>query len=272
VSEPAAAELSRVKALFLEVCDLPDDAARRAHLAAQGVDEATVARVLALVARDREATAIAAPLQPAIASTTDDDEASELSPGDQLGPWQLLATLGEGGMGRVFLAERRDGLYQRQVAIKLLHGGADPHALVMLARERQILATLTHPHIARLLDGGTTPGGRPYLVMEYVQGQRIDEWCAAQQLDLGGRLVLFDQVCSAVAQAHRQLVVHCDIKPANVLVTPQGQAMLLDFGIARLEDQDDQGARGFTPRYASPEQRAGNPATAASDIYSLPRL
>ncbi len=270
----AGADLARVKALFLAVCDLPDDAARRAHLAAQGVDEATAARVMALVARDREATSIAAPVQAALASALGggDDEASELAPGDRLGPWTLRAPLGEGGMGRVFLAERSDGLYQQQVAIKLLRGQGSAHALALLARERQILATLNHPHIARLLDGGTTPRGRPYLVLEYVQGQRIDQWCAAQQLALAARLALFGQVCAAVAQAHRQLVVHCDIKPANVLVTPQGRAMLLDFGIARLEGQDDEGARGLTPRYASPEQQAGAPATAASDIFSLGRL
>lgn len=274
----AGPDPAHVKALFLAVCDLPDDAARHAHLAGQGVDEATAARVWALVAQDQQATGIAAPVQAVLASVlgealgTPEDEASELAPGDRLGPWTLRAALGEGGMGRVFLAERSDGLYQQQVAIKLLRGQGSPHALALLARERQILATLNHPHIARLLDGGTTPRGRPYLVMEYVQGQRIDHWCAARPLTLPARLALFGQVCAAVAQAHRQLVVHCDIKPANVLVTPQGQAMLLDFGIARLEGQDDEGARGLTPRYASPEQQAGGPATAASDIYSLGRL
>lgn len=281
-------ELARIKALFLEVVDLADEPARRAHLQASGADAATMARVLDLVAQDAEAAAstsntglsrLRAPVLALLGEVLAD--APELSPGDRIGPWTLGPPLGEGGMGRVHLAERSDGLYRQQVAIKLLRGRGDAMAQALLARERQILASLRHPHIARLLDGGSTPGGRPYLVLEYVRGQRIDAWCRAQRLDLAARLRLFAQVCEAVAHAHRQLVVHCDIKPANVLVGDDGQAMLLDFGIARLDaahhaghDGDDPvpQARGLTPRYASPEQQAGAAATAASDIHGLGRL
>jgi len=180
--------------------------------------------------------------------------------------------LGEGGMGRVFLAERSDGHYQQQAAIKLLLGWSGPQALERLTRERQLLARLNHPHIAKLLDGGTTSSGQPYLVMEYAAGDTIDAWCAEQRLPLAARLVLFMSVCDAVAHAHRHLVVHCDIKPANVLVNAEGRVMLLDFGIAQSQDQDSQAPAGMTVGYASPEQTAGQAPGLPSDIYSLGRL
>lgn len=199
---------------------------------------------------------------------------SELAPGDRLGNWTLRSELGSGGMGRVFLAERSDGHYEQRAAIKLLLSWNDEGGPELLARERRILATLTHPHIARLIDGGTTPLGQPYLVMEYVEGVPLHQHCRAQQLALPAVLALFQQVLQAVAAAHRQLVVHCDLKPGNVLVTPEGRAMLLDFGIARLQGgpaaQDTlHDSASFTPRYASPEQRRGGKPGVASDVYSL---
>lgn len=200
----------------------------------------------------------------------------ELEAGHRLGNWTLVSELGAGGMGRVFLAERSDGHYQQRAAVKVLLGWSGAEGLAQLARERQILATLQHPNIARLIDGGTTPMGRPYLVMDYVEGVPIHQHVAAHKLAAPAVLALFQQVLQAVAQAHRQLIVHCDLKPGNVLVTPEGRAMLLDFGIARL-----QGASGaetlhdvstFTPRYASPEQKRGAKPGVPSDIYGLGRM
>ena len=263
------AAFARVKSLFDAVADLPDEATCRAALAALGAADDDVAQVLALVAKDRAAiTHFSAPLATVVAGAA----APELKAGERLGAWRLTMALGQGGMGQVFLAERADGLYEQRAAIKLLRGFAGEVARAQLARERRILAGLNHPHIARLLDGGSTPLGRPYLVLEYVEGQRIDEWCAHRALPLAGRLALFDQVCQAVAHAHRQLVVHCDIKPGNVLIGADGRAMLLDFGIAQLQGREGNDTVSLTPRYASPEQLAGQPATATSDVYSLGRL
>ncbi|MBI3368933.1 MAG: tetratricopeptide repeat protein [Burkholderiales bacterium] len=270
-----AGSLSRVKQLFSEVCDLPDLAARQQRLAELETDPALIERVLRMVEREQTGattTRFSLPVAGMIASAV--ASGSELRPGDRLGAWTLQAELGAGGMGRVFLAERSDGHYRQRAAIKLLRGWSNAEALARLARERQILASLSHPHIARLLDGGATPMGRPYLVMEYVEGQAIDAYCRAQRLDLDATLALFAQVCDAVGHAHLQLVVHCDIKPSNVLVTPEGRAMLLDFGIAQLDGQDSVPGQSnaLTPRYASPEQHAGAAATPASDIFSLGRL
>ncbi|WP_343622494.1 serine/threonine-protein kinase [Roseateles puraquae] len=278
-SADTASEHARVKALFNEVCDISDPAEQRARLQAAEPDEALRQRVWAMLEADRaEATGFSAPLA-ALKAAALESAAPELKAGDRLGAWTLSEELGHGGMGRVYLAERSDGHYRQRAAIKLLLGWSTPDALAQLARERQILASLNHPHIARLIDGGTTPRGRPYLVMEYVDGERIDRYCDAQGLGLDARLALFEQVCTAVAHAHRQLIVHCDIKPGNVLVGSDGRAMLLDFGIAHLDGQDGQDGElaggtsaGLTPRYASPEQQAGEAATPASDIYSLGRM
>jgi eukaryotic-like serine/threonine-protein kinase len=264
----AASPYRLIKSLFDAVVDLGDEAAQRARLAELGADADTTARVLHMLGLADSRTHFSQPVARALAEVA----GSELSPGDTLGPWRLVQPLGAGGMGQVFLAERNDGHYQQRVAIKLLLGWTGTQALARLARERQILATLTHPHIARLLDGGTTPLGRPYLVMEYIEGEAIDRHCQLRQLRAPARLALLRMVCDAVAAAHRQLVVHCDIKPSNVLVGADGRAMLLDFGIAQLQDQgEDAGQRtlALTPRYASPEQRAGAAPGPASDIYSL---
>jgi serine/threonine protein kinase/tetratricopeptide (TPR) repeat protein len=200
------------------------------------------------------------------------------SAGQRAGPYQITGLLGEGGMGKVYLASRADQLYEQQVAIKLMHAGLQ-EARAMLRRfraERQILANLNHPHIARLLDAGLTAEGAPYLVMEYVPGIAIDAYCRENHVALNQRLELFGLVCGAVAYAHKNLVVHRDIKPANILVTSEGVPKLLDFGIAKLLGTEpgepaltQNSERLMTPDYASPEQVRGEPVTTATDVYGL---
>ena len=198
-------------------------------------------------------------------------------PGTLAGPYRLERLLGEGGMGQVWLAGRADGLYQRRVALKLLRPGlADPNLHLRFTRERQILARLAHPHIARLLDAGISGDGHPYLALEYVEGEPINEWCRHRDLSLDARLRLFLQVCGAVSHAHANLIVHRDLKPSNILVTPQEEVRLLDFGIAKLldntelpPDQTGTGLRAFTLHYAAPEQVRGEPITTMTDVYSL---
>jgi serine/threonine-protein kinase len=266
----AGSDLAAVKRLFHEIVDLPDEAARRARLAELDAPPELAARALALAEADQRQTRAAASVAGVLAGMSGGapGQGSELKPGDRLGPWLLTAELGRGGMGRVFAAERSDGLYRQKAAIKLLAGWHGPEALARLARERQILASLSHPHIARLLEGGTTPLGRPYLAMDFVDGQPIDAWVTQHRAGPAEVVRLLREVADAVAHAHRQLVVHCDLKPANVLVTAEGRAVLLDFGIAQLASEGE-GTAAFTPRYASPEQRAGQPPTTASDVYGL---
>lgn len=260
----SAVDWAEVRRLFDAVCELPPEQ-WRAALEAEGASEAVAAEVLSLC--DAQTRGIGLP-QPVAALLADLDP--ELAPGTRLGPWRILGTLAEGGMGRVYRAERADGQYQLQVAIKRLRALGQPGENLMLVRERQILADLAHPNIARLLDGGTSPNGQPHLVMEYIEGERIDRWCREQSLDLPARLRLFQQVCRAVAHAHRHLVLHCDLKPSNILVRSNGSPVLLDFGIARLAGSTDTEGQGYmTPRYASPEQKRGEALSAASDIYSL---
>jgi serine/threonine protein kinase/tetratricopeptide (TPR) repeat protein len=199
-------------------------------------------------------------------------------PGDQIGPYRLIREIGRGGMSAVWLAERTDGLIRRPVALKLPQGLWRRGTLAeRFGRERNILAGLTHPHIARLYDAGIGAAGQPFLAIEYVEGQPIDAYCTANGLDLDGRLRLFLHVARAVAYAHAQLVVHRDLKPANILVTPHGEVRLLDFGIAKLLDPEQTAgnqptefaAQAFTPDYAAPEQIAGETVTTATDVYSL---
>ena len=188
----------------------------------------------------------------------------------RIGPFRLLARIGAGGMGRVYLAEREHADFVQRVALKLLDG--DSARLAQLAlRERRILAALTHPNITAFVDAGTQDG-RAWLAMEYVQGETLIEHCRQRNLDARERVHLFDQVCAAVAHAHAQLVVHRDLKPSNVLVDAEGRAKLLDFGIALVLDDDEAAApatRVFTPEYAAPEQLRGERVTTASDVYSL---
>ena len=194
--------------------------------------------------------------------------------GRRLGAYNILDQIGHGGMGEVYRAVRADGQYTKEVAIKLVRGGFDTASVLERFRnERQILASLDHPNIARLLDGGTTDDGLPYLVMELIEGASIDSYCDARKLSITERLQLFRQVCAAVQYAHQRLVIHRDIKPNNILVTEDGTPKLLDFGIAKLLDpaasSETTMARPMTPEYASPEQVRGEPITTASDVYSL---
>lgn len=200
--------------------------------------------------------------------------------GSHIGAYRILQELGRGGMGVVYLAERADGVYQQQVAVKVLQEGVFTAALAERFRqERQMLAGLTHPGIARLLDGGVLGDGRPYLVLEFVDGLPIDRYCEERGLDTRARMRLFLRVAEAVQAAHQQLVLHLDIKPANILVTPEGNPRLLDFGIARfLTDAEgvvsktEATVRLLTPRYASPEQASGRSLGVGSDIFSLATL
>lgn len=197
--------------------------------------------------------------------------------GDLVGPYRLLNLLGEGGMGLVWLAERADGLYHRRVALKLLRPGlANPDLRLRFSREREILAQLQHPHIARLLDAGIGGEGQPYLALEYVEGEPITDYTKRNALDVEARLRLFLQVCDAVSHAHANLIVHRDLKPSNILVTPGGEVRLLDFGIAKLLHSEEPSpldarteARTFTLHYAAPEQVRGEPVTTMTDVYSL---
>ena len=264
---PTGSRFAQLRRLFEEVCDLPPEQ-RRLYLEASGADTDVAAEVEALVAAETHGLQrVVAPVAAILAQMPE----TELDVGDRVGAWRLVQKLASGGMGAVYRAERADGHFEQQAAVKLLRGIPTEDALALLAAERQILAGLQHPHIARLLDGGATPSGQPYLVMEYVEGVAIDRWCQEQGLRLKARLRLFRNVCRAVAFAHQRLIVHCDLKPSNVLVRPDGSPVLLDFGIARALDRSRERISGayYTPGYASPEQLAGVPVSVASDVYSL---
>jgi serine/threonine protein kinase/tetratricopeptide (TPR) repeat protein len=204
-----------------------------------------------------------------------DDEI--LTVGQEFGPYRVIREIGRGGMGRVFLAERADQEFHRRVAIKLIKRGMDTDSVIRHFRnEREILASLDHPNIARLFDGGTSRDGLPYFVMEYIEGQPIDCFCDERKYSITERLQLFRKVCAAVAYAHQHLVIHRDIKPSNILVTAEGDPKLLDFGIARLLRADADaptatmtGLQLMTPEYASPEQVLGKEASTLTDVYSL---
>jgi eukaryotic-like serine/threonine-protein kinase len=199
--------------------------------------------------------------------------------GRRIGAYQVLREIGRGGMGAVYLCSRVDGAFHKQVAIKIVRPALASATLIRrFHQEREILASLDHPNIARLFDAGTTEDGMPYFVMEYVEGQTIDSWCNERKLNVSERLELFRLVCSALQYAHQKLVVHLDLKPGNILVTSEGIVKLLDFGIARLlQPHGKEGAptytmtllQGMTPEYASPEQVQGKPISTASDVYSL---
>jgi serine/threonine protein kinase/tetratricopeptide (TPR) repeat protein len=236
----------------------------------QGEVEGLLAAYQAAGATDRGPMAIAAP-----ASSSGD---RSLHPNQRVGSYQILRRIGQGGMATVFLATRADDQYKKCVAIKVVspHLG-NPDLLRRFRNERQTLAALDHPNIVKLLDGGTTSDGMPYLVMDYVEGTPIGSYCDSHKLETEDRLKLFLQVCSAVSCAHQRLVIHRDLKPANILVTSDGTPKLLDFGIAKLLNPEAQativmtqtGARPMTLAYASPEQIKGDPLTNATDVYSL---
>jgi serine/threonine protein kinase/tetratricopeptide (TPR) repeat protein len=203
---------------------------------------------------------------------------SEAVTGQQIGSYQIIRELGRGGMGSVYLAARADESFDKQVALKLIKRGMDSDAIIKrFVMERQILANLNHPNIARLIDGGTTKDGLPYFVMEYIEGQTITRYCDEHKANTMERLRLFREVCEAVQFAHQNLIVHRDLKPSNIIVTADGTPKLLDFGIAKLLSADWSSSveatatigRVLTPEYASPEELRGLPVTTSSDVYSL---
>ncbi len=203
-------------------------------------------------------------------------EAARPAVGIRVGPYEVLRELGRGGMGVVYLAARADEQFRKRVAIKVIKTGPDEEGVIRrFRRERQILASLDHPNVARLLDGGATGDGRPYFVMEYIEGHPLHEYCDRHRLSIVDRLKVFQQVCSAVAYAHRNLIVHRDLKPSNIIVTADGIPRLLDFGIAKLLNPELSAETptvtglALTPEYASPEQARGDVVTTASDVYSL---
>lgn len=202
---------------------------------------------------------------------------TDLPQGARIGPYQIIELLGRGGMGKVYLARRADGSFEKQVALKIVKRGMDTdEILARFIRERQLLATLDHPNIARLLDGGATPDGRPYIVMEYVLGEPVTDYADHHRLSIDERLDLFRQITDAVAYAHQRLVVHRDLKPSNILVTDTGTVKLLDFGIAKLltetVDNTQEGKLLLTPKYAAPEQQFAGAITTSTDVYALGRL
>lgn len=262
----------RLSALFDEVVELSAED-REARIGA--VDDAELAAELRQLLAADEGTVEEDYLGSLIAAEAAALQHREMD-GVRLGPWEVSESIGEGGMGTVYLARRADGAYEAQAAIKLVRGGIPSPALDERFRaERQILAGLRHPGVAQLLDGGSTDDGTPYLVMEYIDGAPITTWCDEQSLTVEDRLRLFLKVCDAVAYAHRELVAHRDLKPSNILVTQEGEPKLLDFGIAKLIDSMGEGGdvtqryTVMTPAYASPEQVSGERASASADIYSL---
>ena len=272
-TEPSSAtdRWSRLKALFDAAAELPP-AAREALIAAAALDAADLAELRSLLAHHDAADGERSFLKSPAAAP---EPAARL--GQRLGNWTLVRAVGAGGMGEVFEARRADGQFEGRAAVKLLKRGMDSAAVLQrFALERQALARLNHPGIARLLDAGASPEGMPYFVMEYVDGQPLD--LASRGLTLEQRLALFLQLADAVAHAHRNLLVHRDLKPGNVLVDGAGQVKLLDFGIAKALDPLEGlgggettvgGQRPYTPNYASPEQVRGEPVSTATDIYSL---
>ena len=269
----------RLQELFSRAVDLPP-AERDALVLSETADDPGLrSELLALLACDTgKATGpLTTALGAALDATTRDRRRALL--GRTIGNYKLTSVLGHGGTGTVYLAERADRQYSAQVAVKVVDSATVHGDLGTRFRaERQILASLNHPNIARLLDAGETEDGQPYLIMEYVHGEAVDRYCDRHNLDLHSRLKLFLEICAAVQYAHQNLIVHRDLKPANILVTVDGTAKLLDFGIAKLLDVGDAAAvlaltrmndRLLTPEYASPEQILGRVVTTASDVYAL---
>ena len=284
---PAPEPPPRWEELFDELADLPAGRRKERLAEVETEDPALAARLARMLAADEDtADFLAKPVAVLAEVGEEEEEATEepsLPAGSRVGSWTLLGLLGRGGMGEVYLAERDEGTFRQRAALKLIKPGMDSQAIVRrFVRERQILSRLEHPGIARLLDGGSAGDGRPFFVLERVEGAPITEYCRGnngrdRKLGLEGRLRLMQDVCAAVDSAHRSLVVHRDLKPANILVTADGAVKLLDFGIAKLLARGDteetaltqHDARVLTPAYAAPEQILGEPVTTATDVYAL---
>ncbi len=268
---------ARLRELFHEAIELAtEDRARL--LAAVSSQDAAMARELdeLLDAHEEAGEFVGAAVEGEVEELTAEESAGMV--GRRIGPWELERLLGRGGMGAVFLARRSDGAFEQRVALKIIRPGFQSGEIVRRFRaERQALASLNHPNIARLVDGGATPEGLPYLAMEYVEGEDIETHCARRGLDLRARLELFRVVCGAVEHAHRNLIVHRDLKPSNILVTAEGVPKLLDFGVAKLLGRGaseetlllTQGGSYLTLAFGSPEQTRGEAVGTATDVYSL---
>jgi serine/threonine-protein kinase len=268
---------TRARTLFDAAADLPVDQ-RQAYLEANCTDDAALcAEVLSWLEAESGPDRPIAEAVARVASSLTDFQS--VSPGTLIGPYALDRELAHGGMGTVYLAHRADDEFERAVAVKVIRGWADEDVLRRFRVERQILADLDHSNIARLIDGGATPAGLPFLVMEYVDGQTLSQHCDERALTVHERVALLETLCRAVHYAHERGVIHRDLKPGNVLVTKDGTAKLIDFGIARLFSDEGAGHRTtletlpgrgrMTPEYASPEQVLGRPITTTSDVYVL---
>jgi tetratricopeptide (TPR) repeat protein len=265
----------RVEALFLRAVDLPPSEQSLFLDSMCGADAELRAEVESLLESDRKGGQVIAEAVGSEAAALFDAESQPLI-GVRLGPYRVIREIGRGGMGAVYLATRDDDQYSKQVAIKVVKRGMDTaDVLGRFRHERQILANLDHPYIAKLLDGGTTADGRPFFVMDYVEGVSLDTFCAQHKPSIEARCRLFLKICEAVSHAHRNLVVHRDLKPGNIFVTADGTPKLLDFGVAKLLSAGEANAtatmlmRPFTPEYASPEQVRGMAVTTSTDVYSL---
>ena len=267
----------RLKALFAQSLEQPD-AEREAWLQQQCPDEpelrAEVSRLLAQ--RRKSARILGDDALALLGRLLPEERSTDSAIGSSVGPYRLVRLLGEGGMGRVYLAERADGQFQQQAALKLIRSEfATPELHQRFLRERDTLAHLSHPHIAQLHDGGISKDGSPYFTLEFIDGEPITRWCDERRLDIRARVQLLLKVCDAVQYAHRNLVVHRDLKPSNILVTASGEPKLLDFGIAKPlaggagTDLTASQSRPMTPEYAAPEQVLGETVTTATDVYAL---
>ncbi|HTR98284.1 MAG TPA: serine/threonine-protein kinase, partial [Bacteroidota bacterium] len=271
---------SKVREVFAEAHRLP--AAERASYLerACGDDGELFHEVASLLSALEKADGLFEPLAPGILASATGEPARVIAGGTRVGSYRIVREIGSGGMGEVYEAVRDDGTFERRVAVKFVRSPISRGEMIRrFEAERAMLASLQHPNIAQLIDAGSTDDGWPYLIMELVDGRRIDEYCDERLLGVTERLRLFQVVCGAVRFAHQHLVVHRDIKPGNILVTANGTPKLLDFGIAKLlTDGEAPGERtrtglGFlTPEYASPEQLRGEPATTVSDVYALGML
>jgi eukaryotic-like serine/threonine-protein kinase len=271
-------EWQRVKKILGDALDL-DPASRGTFIAAACAGDERLRQKVETLAAAADGDWDLVDAAPAARLAAFFDEAPRSRVGERIGAYEILSELGHGGMGMVYLAGRADDEFQKKVAIKLMRPGtASEDALRRFRSERQIAASLDHPNIARLLDGGTTGAGEPYFALEYVEGEPLIEWCNHRRLAIDDRLRLFREICAAVQHAHQGLVVHRDIKPGNIFVTSTGTPKLLDFGIAKLLQPEGAAAapaetgtlmRLMTPEYASPEQVRGRRVTTASDVYSL---
>lgn len=271
--------LRRIEQIYAAVLDAPEHERAGVLVFQCGVDAALRVEVESLLAHAGSMGGfLSTPVMGSaftLASAFEESHSDDLI-GKTIGAYSVLSRVASGGMGSVYKAARTGADFEQVVALKVVKRGMDSEEILRrFRRERQTLASLSHPNIARLYDGGITPDGRPYIAMEFVDGTPLDAYCRERRLSLRSRLVLFEKVCSAVAAAHRSLIVHRDLKPANILVTPQGEPKLLDFGIAAVVTPAGTTAltapteRRLTPDYASPEQVQGGPIGTASDVYSL---